>query len=116
MFDYGLFTRKTDSGITILILYVDNMIIIEDDSASISDFKQALAISKWKIWVVWITSWVLKSFLTLLAASFLRQRMHLIFSLEIIDCKTASTPLETNLRLIPLDGTPLSDPTCTGSQ
>ena len=38
-YDYGLFIRKTQAGITLLILYVDNMIITGDDASGISELK-----------------------------------------------------------------------------
>lgn len=38
-FDSGLFVRKIDSGIIILFLYVDDMIITRNDVTDISDLK-----------------------------------------------------------------------------
>jgi hypothetical protein len=40
--DTTLFIRKSDKGMILLLLYVDDMIIIEDDHSGISNFKQFL--------------------------------------------------------------------------
>ena len=40
--DYALFTRRTYRGITLLLLYVDDMVISGDDVATILSLKQHL--------------------------------------------------------------------------
>src|SRR5436190_18199865 len=42
MADYAMFRHTTQSGIVILILYVDDMVITGSDSAAISSLKQHL--------------------------------------------------------------------------
>ena len=41
-YDYALFTRQTPHGLTILLLYVDDMIISGDDADTIISLKQWL--------------------------------------------------------------------------
>lgn len=38
--DYSLFTKKTNSGIAILIVYVDDIVVTGDDAEAISDLKK----------------------------------------------------------------------------
>ena len=40
--DYALFTRETSRGITLLLLYVDDMVISGDDTDTILSLKQRL--------------------------------------------------------------------------
>ena len=38
-YDYALFTRRTPQGLTLLLLYVNDMVISSDDVASILSLK-----------------------------------------------------------------------------
>lgn len=40
--DYSLFTKKTNSGIASLIVYVDDIVVTGDDAEAISDLKKQL--------------------------------------------------------------------------
>lgn len=41
--DYSLFTKKTNSGIAILIVYVDDIVVTGDDAEAISYLKKKAA-------------------------------------------------------------------------
>ncbi|GFZ16739.1 hypothetical protein Acr_26g0000090 [Actinidia rufa] len=85
-YDSALFTRQSAHGIVLLLLYVDDMIITGDD-VHVSSGSTGYSFTQAKY------------------ASDLLTRAGLL------DCKTASTPLEANARLTSLDGELLSDVT-----
>ena len=112
--DYGLFTRKRETGITLLILYVDDMIITGDDITGISDLKQSLSHHFEMKDLGRLNYFLGLEVLSDSAGYYLSQAKYasdILARAGLSDCKTAATPLETNLRLTPLDGTPLSDAT-----
>ncbi|KAA0036637.1 putative mitochondrial protein [Cucumis melo var. makuwa] len=81
--DSALFTRQTSTGIVLLLLYVDDMIITGDDPQAIS---------------------YLQSYLAKYASDLLNRS-------GITDFATSSTPLDPNVHLTPFDGVLLDDPT-----
>ncbi|XP_057985374.1 uncharacterized mitochondrial protein AtMg00810-like [Hevea brasiliensis] len=113
-YDSALFTRRTDSGIVLLLLYVDDMIITGDDSFRISELHYYL---NQHFEMKDLVS--LSCFLGLEVSQnsdgyYLSQAKYasdLLSRAGITDSKTVSTPLELNCKLTPLDGTPLDDPT-----
>jgi hypothetical protein len=40
--DFSLYVKKTDHGIVVIVIYVDDLIIIRDSDADISDLKKLL--------------------------------------------------------------------------
>ncbi|GKV11674.1 hypothetical protein SLEP1_g22912 [Rubroshorea leprosula] len=87
--DTALFIRKTDHGMAILLLYVDDMIIIGDD---ILDLEVTSSDDGYLV-------------------SHTKYAFDLLSKVGLIDSKTASTPLEPNVRLTSMDDSPLTDPT-----
>ena len=61
-YDSALFLRRTDKGIILLLLYMDDMIITSDDLSGILELKDFLSQQfEMKYFGLWATSWVLKS-------------------------------------------------------
>ncbi|KAM7489808.1 hypothetical protein LguiB_027292 [Lonicera macranthoides] len=112
--DSGLFIRKTDSGTILLLLYVDDMIITGDDISGISDLKQSLSQffeMKDLGRLNYFLGLEVLSDSTGYYLSQVKYTSDVLARASLTDCKTASTPLDTNVRLTPFDGTPLSDGT-----
>ena len=113
-FDTTLFLRWFDHGITILLLYVDDMIITGDDIQGIQDLKHFLG-----------HQFEMKDldplnyFLGLEVSSFVdgyyltqaKYTSDLISRASITDSKIVDTPIEYNCRLNSHDGESLSDAT-----
>uniref|UniRef100_A0A2N9FWZ4 Leucine-rich repeat-containing N-terminal plant-type domain-containing protein n=1 Tax=Fagus sylvatica TaxID=28930 RepID=A0A2N9FWZ4_FAGSY len=84
-YDLALFIRHTSTGITLILLYVDGMIIIGDDTAGIRDLQKFLS-----------QHFEMKDLGTLS---------------YFLGLETVSTPLELNVKLNTTDSEPLSDAT-----
>jgi hypothetical protein len=109
--DTTLFIRRSDQGMILLLLYVDDMIIIGDDHFGIYDFKQFLN-QQFEMKDLGQLSY----FLDLEVSSdstgyYLSQAKDLLSRVGLTNTKVVSTPLKMNARLTPLDDTPLSDAT-----
>lgn len=113
-YDTALFVRKTAKGTTLLLLYVDDMIITGDDVDGILRLKQFLG-HHFETKDLGPLSYFLGLEISHDSmGSFLSQAKYtsnLLARAGLIDCKTASTPLETQSCLTPLDSTLLSDAT-----
>ncbi|XP_047322353.1 uncharacterized mitochondrial protein AtMg00810-like [Impatiens glandulifera] len=113
-YDHALFLRKTDQGCTLLLLYVDDMIITSDDTNGICDLKNFLH-QQFEMKDLGQLSY----FLGLEIASdksgyYLSQAKYttdLISRAGITDTKVVSTPFDSTEHLAATDGTPLSDET-----
>ena len=113
-FDTALFLRRSGHGITILLLYVDDMIIIGDDMQGIHDLKHFLGCQ-----FEMKDLGPLNYFLGLEVSSFadgyyLTQAKYtsdLISRASITDSKIVDTPIEYNCRLDSHNGESLSDAT-----
>ena len=112
--DSALFVRHTSAGITVLLLYVDDMIITGSDHSGISDLQDFLhqhfdmkSLGELRYFLGLEISSSSDGY----SMSQAKYASDLLSRAGITDCKTASTHLEVNCRLTPLDGTPLSDPT-----
>ena len=113
-YDSGLFTRTTELGTIIVLLYVDDMIITGSDTAGISELKTSLS-SHFEMKDLGNLHYFLglevlsdSSGIYLCQAKYISD---LLSKAGITDTKVASTPLEYNLRLTPASGPPLRDPT-----
>ena len=113
-FEPALFLRWSDHGITILLLYVDDMIIIGYDMQGVQDLKHFLG-RQFEMKDLG----PLNYFLGLEVSSsadgyYLTQAKYtsdLISQASITDSKIVDTPIEYNCRLNSHDGEPLSDAT-----
>ncbi|GKU96267.1 hypothetical protein SLEP1_g9517 [Rubroshorea leprosula] len=85
--EMALFIRKTARGMVLLLLYVDDMIITGNDVAMTSSNDGYLL-------------------------SQVKYASDLVSKAKLNDGKSVSTALEPNVKLTPMDGSPLSDPTC----
>ncbi|GKU85914.1 hypothetical protein SLEP1_g514 [Rubroshorea leprosula] len=81
--DISLFIRKTNHGMVLLLLYVDDMIINRDDISGIHDLKQFLS-HKFEMKDLGVLNYFL-------------------------GLETTFTPLKPNVRLTSIDGYPLTD-------
>ncbi|GKV01836.1 hypothetical protein SLEP1_g14354 [Rubroshorea leprosula] len=113
---YGtaLFIRKIAQGMILLLLYVDDMIITRDDISGICELKHFFN-QKFKMKDLGPLSYFLGLEVTSSNDGYLlsqaKYASDLISRAGLIDSKIASTPLEPNARLTPMDGFPLRDPT-----
>ena len=113
-FDTTLFLRRSDHGITILLLYVDDMIITGDDMQGIQDLKHFLG-RQFEMKDLG----PLNYFLGLEVSSFVdgyylteaKYTSNLISRANITNSKIVDTPIEYNCHLNSHDGEPLSDAT-----
>ena len=113
-FDTTLFLRRSDHGTTILLLYVDDMIITGDDMQSIQDLKFFLG-SQFEIKDLGPLNYFLGIEVSSSADGYyLTQAKYtsdLISRANITDSKIVDTPIEYNCRLNSHDGESLSDAT-----
>uniref|UniRef100_A0A2N9G4E2 Integrase catalytic domain-containing protein n=1 Tax=Fagus sylvatica TaxID=28930 RepID=A0A2N9G4E2_FAGSY len=113
-YDSALFIRHTFTGITLILLYVDDMIITGDDTTGICDLQKFLS-QQFEMKDLGTLSY----FLGLEVTSsydgyYLSQAKYasdLLSKAGLTDSKTVSTPLELNVKLNTTDGEPLSDAT-----
>ncbi|KAJ9541460.1 hypothetical protein OSB04_027966 [Centaurea solstitialis] len=113
-YDSGLFTRHTEAGSIMLLLYVDDMIITGNDSTSIASLKQSLSSTFEMKDLGKLHYFFGLEVLSDTSGTYLCQAKYisdLLSKAGLSDTKVASTPLEHNLHLTPSAGTPLQDPT-----
>ncbi|GKV28694.1 hypothetical protein SLEP1_g37711 [Rubroshorea leprosula] len=112
--DTALFVRKSTQGMVLLLIYVDDMIITGDDVSRINELKQFLS-HRFEMKDLGSLSYFLGLEVTSSDAGYLLSQMKyasdLISKADLTDSKNVSTPLEPNVKLTPLDGSPLPDPT-----
>ena len=112
--DTALFVRRSSAGITLILLYVDDMIITGDDSAGIHSLQHFLS-QYFEMKDLGTLSYFLGLEVTSSSDGYyLSQTKYasdLLFKAGITDNKTVSTPLEYNAKLTPLDGEPISGAT-----
>jgi hypothetical protein len=113
--DYSMFTQTQGKSFTVILLYVDDIIIIGNNDAVIRDLKHFLS-TRFKIKDLG----PLKYFLGVEIArsksgiSFC-QRKHTLDILEdagLLGAKPEKIPMDANVALMPTGSDPLKDPTC----
>ena len=112
-YDSVLFLRRTDKGIILLLLYVDDMIITGDDLSGIQELKDFLN-QQFKMKDLGHFSYFLGLEITYstdgLYITQTKYAFELLSRAGLTDGKTADTPVELNAYLTPLGGKPLSNP------
>ncbi|KAI5321949.1 hypothetical protein L3X38_031021 [Prunus dulcis] len=112
--DYSLFTRYHDNSFTIILIYVDDIVITGNDPKAIQSLKDFLH-ARFRIKDLGN----LKYFLGIEVARskkgiFISQRKYALDILDdagLLGARPYSFPMEQTLRLNPTDGKPLQDPT-----
>ncbi len=112
--DTTLFLRRSDKGMILLLLFIDDMIITGNDHFGISDFKQFLH-QQFEIkdlgHLIYFLGLEVSSDSTSYYLSQSKYASDLLFHASLTDTKVVSTPFKMNACLTPLDDTPLSDAT-----
>ena len=113
--DTALFVQRSSTGITLILLYFDDMIITGDDSVGIHSLQHFLS-QHFEMKDLGILNYFLGLEVTSSSDGYyLFQAKYVsdfLSKVGIIDNKTVSTPLEYNAKLKLLDGEPISDATC----
>ncbi|CAL5413180.1 unnamed protein product [Camellia sinensis] len=113
-YDSTIFIRKTERGIILLLLYVDDMIITGNDTVGISSLKQFLS-RQFEMKDLGLLSYFLGLEISHDPSGyFLSQAKYtsdLLARAGLTDFKTASTLVDLQTRLTPLDGHMLSNAT-----
>uniref|UniRef100_A0A2N9H689 Reverse transcriptase Ty1/copia-type domain-containing protein n=1 Tax=Fagus sylvatica TaxID=28930 RepID=A0A2N9H689_FAGSY len=113
-YDSALFIHHTSTGITLILLYVDDMIITGDDTAGIRDLQKFLS-QHFEMKDLGTLSYFLGLEVTSSSDGYyLSQAKYatdLLSKAGLTDNKTVSTSLELNVKLNTTDGEPLSDAT-----
>ena len=113
--DTALFVRRSFTGITLIHLYVDDMIITRDNFAGICSLQHFLS-QHFEMKDLGTLSYFLRLKVTSLSDGYYlsqaKYASNLFSKAGIIDNKTISTSLEYNAKLTPFDGEPISDATC----
>ena len=113
-YDSALFIRHTSTGIILILLYVDDMIITGDDPAGICDLQKFLN-QQFEMKDLGTLSYFLGLEVTSSSDGYyLSQAKYasdLLSKADLTDSKTVSIPLELNVKLNITDGELLSDAT-----
>ena len=112
--DHALFIQKTTRGYTLLLLYVDVMIITGDDLQGISDLKSFLK-QQFDMKDLGLLSFFLGLEISYDQSGYylsqVKYAFDFVFRSGLIDSKIMHTPMETNAHFSATDGTLLSDGT-----
>jgi hypothetical protein len=113
-YDSDLFLWTTATSIILILLYVDNMIIIGDDISGIRALQSFLS-QNFEMKDLGTFSYFLGLEVTLSNDGYYLSQAKYVFDLlfqaGLIDSKIVSSPLETNVKLLAMDGKPLPDAT-----
>uniref|UniRef100_A0A2N9FRX8 Reverse transcriptase Ty1/copia-type domain-containing protein n=1 Tax=Fagus sylvatica TaxID=28930 RepID=A0A2N9FRX8_FAGSY len=105
-YDSALFIRHTSTGITLILLYVDDMIITSDDTAGIRDLQKFLS-QHFEMKDLGTLSYFLGLEVTSSSDGYYlsqaKYASNLLSKAGLTDSKTVSTPLELNVKLNPTD-------------
>ncbi|GKV18658.1 hypothetical protein SLEP1_g29008 [Rubroshorea leprosula] len=106
--------NKIAWGMVLLLLYVDDMITIGADVATVKELKQSLS-QKFEMKDLGVLTYFLGLEVTSSNDGYLLSQVkyasNLVSKAKLNDGKSVSTPLEPNVKLTPMHGSLLSDPT-----
>ena len=112
--DIALFVQRSSAGVTLILLYVDDMIITGDNSAGIHSLQHFLS-QHFEMKDLGTLSYFLRLEVTLSSDGYYfsqaKYASNLLSKAGITNKKTVSIPLKYNAKLTPLDGEPISDAT-----
>jgi hypothetical protein len=113
-YDLALFIRHTSIGITLILLYVDDIIIIGDDTADIRDLQKFLS-QHFEMKDLGTLIYFLDLEVTSSSDGYYlfqaKYASDLLSKAGLTDSKTVFAPLELNVKLNATDGEPLPDAT-----
>ena len=111
-YDSALFICQTSTGITLILLYVDDMIITGDDTTGIHNLQKFLS-QQFEMKDLGTLSYFLSLEVTFSSDGYyLSQAKYasdILSKVSLTDNKTIFTPLELNVKLNATDGEPLPD-------
>ncbi|XP_026398827.1 uncharacterized protein LOC113294659 [Papaver somniferum] len=113
-YDSAMFIRKSEKGIVLLLLYVDDMVITSSDSEGIKSLKSHLNSCFQMKYLGHLRYFLGIEVNRSSEGYFISQVKYAseIFNRDgLTDSKVSETPLELNVKLNPIDGKALSDPT-----
>jgi hypothetical protein len=113
--DPALFVHTSPPGRTLLLLYVDDMIITDDDSEYIAFVKARLSDQFFMSDLGPLRYFLEIEISSMPMGFFLSQEKYiqnLLDRASLADHWTAETPMELNVHLMPTNGKPLEDPIC----
>ena len=112
-YDSALFLRRTDKGIILLLLYMDDMIITSDDLSGILELKDFLS-QQFEMKDLGHLSYFLSLEITHstdeLYITQAKYTFEILSRAGLTNNKTVNTPDEVNAHLTPSGGKPLSNP------
>jgi hypothetical protein len=113
-YDFALFIWNTNVGTFLIFLYVDDIIITDNDITSIQALQHFLS-QNFEMKDLTTLSYFLGLDVTLGADGYYlsqaKYASNLLFRADLKDSKIVSSHLETNVKLIAIDGKPLLDAT-----
>jgi hypothetical protein len=112
--DFSLYVKKTDHGIVVIVIYVDDLIITRDSDVDIFDLKKLLK-QKFEMKDLGKLHYFLNiEVIQSPKGIWLLQRQYALnklFEYGMMGCKPILIPLEQNVKLSPDEGNPVEDTT-----
>ena len=112
--DYSMYVKKTDAGLVVIVIYVDDLIITGDDKVQITNVKKVLGAEFDMKDLGELMYFLGIEVIRTSQGIWLLQRKYVLDMLQkygMTTCKPMSTPLEQNMKLRSDLGDVLEDPT-----
>ena len=114
MADYSMYVKKTDAGLVVIVIYVDDLIITGDDKAQIANVKKVLGAEFDMKNLGELMYFLGIEVVRTPKGIWLLQRKYVLYILKtygMTACKPIATPIEQNAKLRADLGDKLEDPT-----